>query len=53
MATDKHYNEPGVMPEPLEDPKGTDMPATRNMFLIIAALAIFAVAVVVVLQMSS
>jgi uncharacterized membrane protein len=42
MATDKHYNEPGVMPEVLRDRKGTDMPATRTMFFVILAVAIIA-----------
>lgn len=40
MATDKHYNEPGVMPEPLDDKKGTDMPATRGIVIAIIALAV-------------
>jgi hypothetical protein len=39
MATDKHYNEPGVMPEPLQDKRGTDMPATRGIIITIVALA--------------
>jgi len=39
MATDKHYNEPGVMPEPLQDKRGTDMPATRGIMITIVALA--------------
>jgi hypothetical protein len=53
MATDKHYNEPGVMPEPLEDKRGTDMPATRLMFIVIAALAVLAAVVLIVIQMAS
>lgn len=39
MATDKHYNEPGQLPEQLEDHKPNDMPATRKMFIVIALLA--------------
>lgn len=52
MATDKHYNEPGVMPELLEDAKGTDMTATRFMFVVIAAVAIIAAVVLVTLQLA-
>lgn len=51
MATDKHYNVPGGMPEPLDDPKPTDMPATRNMFIVITVLAIIALAILATLQM--
>lgn len=40
MATDKHYNEPGVMPEPLQDKKGTDMPATRGIMIAIVGVAV-------------
>jgi hypothetical protein len=50
MATDEHYNEPGVMPEPLKDRKGTDMPATRNMFIVIVALAVFGLGALIALQ---
>jgi len=42
MATDKHFNESGVMPEILHDRKGTDMPATRTMFVVIVAVAVIA-----------
>jgi len=52
MATDKHYNIPGGMPEPLEDPKPTDMPATRNMFIVIVVLAIIALVVLATLAMT-
>lgn len=51
MATDKHYNEPGAMPKPLEDRKGTDMPATRNMFKVIAILAVVSVIALVVIYL--
>ncbi len=47
MATDKHYNEPGAMPKPLEDHRGTDMPATRNMYIVIASVAVLAIVVLI------
>jgi len=51
MATDKHYNEPGAMPEPLQDHKGTDMPATRNMFKVIVILAVVSVVALLVIYL--
>jgi hypothetical protein len=45
MATDKHYNEEGILPEALEDQRGTDMPATRKMFLVIGIVLVLAMAV--------
>jgi hypothetical protein len=42
MATDKHYNEPGALPEPLQDHKGTDMPATRGIVIAVVAVAVIA-----------
>ncbi len=51
MAKDKHYNEPGVMPEALEDTKGTDMPATRVMYIAIVVVAIISAIVLIGLQM--
>lgn len=47
MSTDKHYNEPGGVPEILEDKQPNDMPATLGipvMILIVAAVAIAALA---------
>ncbi len=44
MATDKHYNEEGKLPEPLEDHEPTDMPATLGIFVMIAIVAAIAVA---------
>lgn len=44
MATDKHYNEEGKLPEPLEDHEPTDMPATLGMFVMIAIVAAIALA---------
>ncbi len=48
MATDKHYNEQGGMPEGLEDHKPNDLPATRKMFIVIALLAAVGFATVAV-----
>lgn len=45
MSTDKHFNEKGQVPEPLEDHEGTDMPAVRNMYIIIALVAALAIVV--------
>lgn len=42
MATDKHYNEPGAVPEALEDHKGTDKQATRGIFVAILIVAVIA-----------
>ncbi|MBK9176910.1 MAG: hypothetical protein IPM46_11365 [Flavobacteriales bacterium] len=52
MATDKHYNEPGVVDEALEDHEPTDMPATRSIFIVVAILAALSIAILVVLQIS-
>lgn len=48
MATDKHYNEPGMMPEPLRDRKGTDMPATRGIMIAVVAVAVVGLLVIAV-----
>ncbi|MBX2974197.1 MAG: hypothetical protein KF797_13965 [Flavobacteriales bacterium] len=50
MSTDEHYNEPGGLPEPLEDKEPNDMPATKGMFLAVVVVAFIAVAVLVMLQ---
>jgi hypothetical protein len=50
MATDEHYNEPGVMPEPLRDRKGTDMPAARMLFIVIVIVAAVALLGYVVIR---
>lgn len=52
MSTDKHYNEPGGLPEPLEDHEPTDMPATRGIFLAMMVVAFIALAVMALLQVS-
>ncbi len=47
MSSDKHFNEPGVMPKPLRDRKGTDMPATRGIviaIIVVAVLGLLAIA---------
>lgn len=44
MSTDKHYNEEGKLPGPLEDHEPTDMPATLGIFVMIAIVAAIAVA---------
>jgi hypothetical protein len=51
MPTDEHYNEPGGVPEPLEDHEPTDMPATVNMFVVIGALALISLVVIVVVYL--
>lgn len=51
MSTDKHYNEPGGLPEPLEDHEPNDMPATRGIFMAILVVAIIALAVMALLQL--
>lgn len=53
MATDEHYNEPGIVPEPLEDEQPTDMPATRSMFVVIALLAVLSLVILVTLHLAS
>ena len=50
MSTDKHYNEPGGLPEPLEDHQPTDMPATLGIFLAVIVVAFIAVTVLALLQ---
>jgi uncharacterized protein (DUF983 family) len=50
MSTDKHFNAPGDVPDPIEDHKPTDMPATVNMFIIIAAVAAVSLVVMVALH---
>lgn len=50
MNTDKHFNEPGGLPEPLEDHEPNDMPATRGMFFAVMVVAFIAVAVLALLQ---
>lgn len=51
MSTDKHFNEPGVMPDALRDRKGTDLPATRMMFVVIAILAAVGAVVAVLFEL--
>lgn len=50
MATDKHYNEKGMLPDQMEDDKPNDLPATRNMFVVIALLAAVGLIVAVVYE---
>lgn len=52
MSTDKHFNEPGELPEPLEDNEPNDMPATQGMFIAVVVVAFIALAVLVLLQMA-
>ncbi len=52
MSTDEHFNAPGDVPEPIEDHKPTDMPATVNMFIIIASVAVISVVVMVALYLA-
>ncbi|MBP6311763.1 MAG: hypothetical protein KA408_05800 [Flavobacteriales bacterium] len=49
MATDEHYNEPGELIEPLEDPQPTDMPATKGMFVAIIIVAAIGMVTLMVL----
>ncbi len=44
MSTDKHFNEPSGMPEPLEDHRPTDMKATISLFAVIVILGSIAIA---------
>ncbi|MCB9183567.1 MAG: hypothetical protein H6591_06575 [Flavobacteriales bacterium] len=44
MSTDKHFNEPSGMPEPLEDNQPTDMKATISLFAVIVILGSIAIA---------
>ena len=50
MSTDEHYNEPGGLPEPLQDHEPTDMPATRGIFLAVVAVGLIALVVLMALQ---
>jgi hypothetical protein len=52
MSTDEHFNAPGDVPEPIDDHKPTDMPATINMFIIIAAVAVISLVVLVVTHLA-
>ncbi len=51
MATDKHYNEPGLVPEALEDMEPTDMPATVSMFVVIALVALLSLGVLITMYL--
>jgi hypothetical protein len=50
MSSDEHYNEPGKLPEPLEDDQPNDLPATHGMFIAMIVVAFIALAVLVLLQ---
>lgn len=50
MATDKHFNEPGGLPEPLEDHQPNDKPATISMFVVMAIVAAIAIGALAVYQ---
>lgn len=50
MSSDEHYNEPGGLPDPLEDNEPNDMPATRGMFIAVLILAGIALAVLALYQ---
>lgn len=51
MATDAHRNIPGS--GPLEDRKGTDMPATKTMFWVIGAMLVVFAIVAAVMNFNS
>jgi hypothetical protein len=50
MSSDEHYNEPGKLPEPLEDEQPNDLPATHGMFIAVIAVAFIALVVLALLQ---
>ncbi len=52
MSTDKHFNEQGGLPEPLEDHESTDLPATKTMFVVLGVVAFLSLAVLVTLQIA-
>lgn len=47
MALDEHYNEPGAVPEPLEDHEPSDKPASIGIFVAIIALAALGLAALI------
>ena len=51
MSNDEHYNEPGGLPEPLEDNEPNDLPATRGIFYAVVVVAFIALAVLALLQL--
>jgi len=51
MATDAHHNVPGS--GPLQDPKPTDMPATRTLFWVIGVMLVIFAIVAAVMNFSS
>lgn len=50
MSTDEHYNEPGKLPEPLEDEQPNDMPATQGIFIALLVVAFIALIALALLQ---
>lgn len=40
--TDEHYNQPGKLPEPLEDEEPTDLPATKWIFISVLVVSVIA-----------
>lgn len=50
MSTDEHYNEPGKLPEPLEDDQPNDMPATQGIFIALVVVAFIALIALALLQ---
>ena len=52
MTPDKHYTEPGLLPDALEDPKGTDTVAAKGIIAVIVVIAaVLALAIAVVYLM--
>ncbi|HRH39033.1 MAG TPA: hypothetical protein PK760_11835 [Flavobacteriales bacterium] len=47
---DKHFNEHGGLPTPLDDDQPTDMPATVSIFVMIVVVAAIALAVLALFQ---
>lgn len=50
MAADKHFDEHGVVPAPLDDRKPDDMPAARWLLVIVLALVLVGAAVTLLLR---
>ena len=45
MSTDKHFNEHGEVPKPLDDYRPNDMPAAKTIFIVVLAILILGTAV--------
>lgn len=50
MSADKHFDEHGVVPAPLDDHKPDDMPAARWLLVIVLALVLIGAAVTFLLR---